>query len=102
MSETVFRYARNGDGHVGATERLAAAAHETVDRVAERASGMEQELRERATVLGKRARKQQKRAQGALNQQVRKARGYVRKQPLRGACIALVVGTAIGALLLRR
>lgn len=103
MSDTTIRYAANGHGpNAGATERLAAVAHETVDRLAGRTSGMEQQLRERAAVLGERARKQEKRARTAMRQQVRKARGYVRKQPLLGAGIALAAGIAIGGLLLFR
>lgn len=102
MSNSIFRFANGHGAEADVTERLAAAAHGTVDRFAERASGVEQELRARAAVLGVQAKRQEKRARAALNTHLRTARGYVRKQPLLGAGIAMAVGIVIGGLLLLR
>ena len=102
MSTSIFRFANGHDDRPEVTERLASAAHETVDRFAERAAEMEQELRARASVLGSRALKQEKRARMALDTQLRKTRGYMRKQPLTAAGIAMPAGVVIGGLLLLR
>jgi ElaB/YqjD/DUF883 family membrane-anchored ribosome-binding protein len=99
MSSSIFRFVNGHDAHPEVTERLARVAHATVDRFAERAAEMEQDLRARASILGSRA---EKRARAVLNTQLRGARGYVRKQPLSGAGIALAAGVVIGGLLLLR
>lgn len=100
MKATTTRTLRNGaDAHTDAMQRLAAAAHQTVDRVAE-------DVRIRSAELGSHAREQEQRARAAAERTARKARAYVRKQPLRAASIvagvALAAGALIGAALLRR
>ncbi len=100
MKATATRTLRNGaDAHTDAMQRLAAAAHQTVDRVAE-------DVRFRTAELGSHAREQEQRARAAAERTARKARAYVRKQPLRAAGIvagvALAVGALVGAVLLRR
>jgi len=105
MSSSNMRHVSHGhDAQAETTERLAAAMHDGVDRVAERARPIEYTLRERSAVLGEQARKHEEHARTVVADQLQKASGYVRKQPLSpGAALAAVVGIAIGGwLLLRR
>lgn len=94
------------DGHdaqAETTERLAAAVHDGVNRVAERARPIEHTLRESGAVLGEQARKHEKRARTVVADHLQKASGYVRKQPLSpGMALAAVVGIVLGGLLLLR
>ena len=107
MKTATTRTLRNGaDVHADAVHRLAATAHQTVDRVAEQASAIENDLRHRAADLGDEVREQEKRARAAAERGAKKARAYLRKEPLRGAAIvagiALAAGALLGAVLLRR
>ncbi len=94
------------DTDAPAMEQLADAAHRTVDRVAEGARALEQDVRFRAAELGSQFREQEKRARTAVDRGARKGRQYLRKEPLRGAGIvagvALAAGAILGAVLLRR
>jgi ElaB/YqjD/DUF883 family membrane-anchored ribosome-binding protein len=105
LNTTTARRSRNGavrGAHGETTDRIAAAAHETVDRVAKQAGGVEHDLRQRTAALGEQAREQEKQARAAVAANMRKARAYVRKQPLLGAGIAFAVGIVLSGLLLRR
>jgi len=85
------------------TERLAAAMHDGVNRVAERARPIEHTLRERSAVFGEQARKHEEHARTVVADQLQKASGYVRKQSVSpGMAAAAVVGIVIGGLLLLR
>src|SRR5512143_3266501 len=91
------------DSECGAsTERLVAAARETVDRVAARGRGTGDELRQRVAQLKVRAREQEARARAILASQVETAAGYVRRKPLVGLGIAFAAGVVVCGLLFRR
>lgn len=98
---TTFTYAGNGqDG--SASERIAGSMHRTVDRIAGKAGGVEQDLRERIVSLREQARDQEQRARAALSAQVDTALGYARDKPIVAAGIAFAAGALVYALLRRR
>jgi ElaB/YqjD/DUF883 family membrane-anchored ribosome-binding protein len=101
FNNTTHRRTRNGSArgaHADTTERLAAAMHQTVDRVAEQAGSVAHDLRNRAAALAE----QEERARAAVAANMRKAQAYLRKQPLLGAGIAFTAGVVVSSLLLRR
>jgi len=91
------------DAQAETTERLAAAIHDGVNRVAEHARPIEHTLREGSAVLGEQARKHEERARIVVADRLQKASGYVRKQPISpGMALGALVGIVIGGLLLLR
>jgi ElaB/YqjD/DUF883 family membrane-anchored ribosome-binding protein len=101
MMNTTFTYAGNGsDGST--SERIASSVHRTVDRIANKAGGVENDLRERIVSLREQARDQEQRARAAISAQVDNALGYARQQPIVAAGIAVAVGALVYALLRRR
>ena len=83
------------------TDRLAAMAHDTVDRVAESANYAEQEVRGAAGRAAERAREMQEEAMATADQQVKKARSYIEENPLMSAGIAFAAGVIFSALIRR-
>ena len=111
MSNSNMRHVSHAhDAQAETTERLAAAMHDGVNRVAEHARPIEHTLRERGAELGEQARKHEEYARSVVADQLQKASGYakqasayVRKQPLSpGMALAAVAGIVIGGLLLLR
>lgn len=90
---TTFTYAGNS-GEGSTSERIANTMHRTVDRVANKAGGVEHDLRERITSLREQARDQEQRARAALSTQVDTALGFARD---RKSVIALGVALAAAA-----
>jgi ElaB/YqjD/DUF883 family membrane-anchored ribosome-binding protein len=91
------------DADAATTERLATAMHDGVDRVAERARGIEHTLRERGATLGQEARKHEERARIAVADRLQGASHYLRKQPIGlGVALGALAGIVIGGLLLTR
>jgi ElaB/YqjD/DUF883 family membrane-anchored ribosome-binding protein len=104
MTHPNTRHVSDGhDAQAETTERFAAAVHDGVDRVAERARDIEHTLRERGAVLGEQARKHEQSARIAIADHLKTASTYVRKQPISPAmALAAVVGIVIGGLLVLR
>ncbi|HJR71424.1 MAG TPA: hypothetical protein VKA43_15385 [Gammaproteobacteria bacterium] len=104
MTNSDMRHVSDGhDAQAETTERLAAAMHDGVNRVAERARDIEHTLRERGAVLGEEARKHEERARTAVADQLQRASRYLRGQPLSaGVALAAAAGIVIGGLLLLR
>ena len=103
MSNSNRHVSEGHDAQAETTERLAAAMHDGVNRVAERVRPIEHTLRERSAVFGDQARKHEEHASTVVADQLQKASGYVRRQPLSpGMALAAVVGIVIGGLLLLR
>jgi ElaB/YqjD/DUF883 family membrane-anchored ribosome-binding protein len=104
MTNSNTRHVSDGrDAQAETTERLAAAIHDGVNRVAEHARPIEHTLRERSAVLGEQARKHEEHARTVVADHLQKASGYVRKQAVSPAmALAAVVGIVIGGLLLLR
>ena len=104
MTNSNIRHASHGhDAQAETTERLATAMHDGVNRVAEHARPIEHTLRERSAVLGEQARKHEEHARTVVADQLQKASGYVRKQPVSpGMALAALVGIVIGGFLLLR
>jgi ElaB/YqjD/DUF883 family membrane-anchored ribosome-binding protein len=92
---------KGNDADAEVTQRLAAAAHQTVDVVADAAADVEHDVRRRVATVGKRAAANKKRARAALNEGERKARSYLRREPWIGASIAVIAGFVLSALLRR-
>jgi ElaB/YqjD/DUF883 family membrane-anchored ribosome-binding protein len=83
------------------TERFAAKAHETIDRVADTANQAEREARAAAQRAAERAREMQERAMQAADENIGKLRSYVEHNPLTSAGIAFAAGVVLSALLRR-
>jgi ElaB/YqjD/DUF883 family membrane-anchored ribosome-binding protein len=83
------------------TQHIASAAHDAVDRFAKTASQAETEVRTRASELADKARESEERAIETFDQNVRKARAYVKRNPLTSAGIAFAAGLVISNLIRR-
>jgi ElaB/YqjD/DUF883 family membrane-anchored ribosome-binding protein len=92
--------ARDSNGNP-TTDRLAAMAHDTVDRVAESANYAEKEVRGAASRAADQAKEMQEQAIAAANENVKKARSYIEENPLMSAGIAFAAGVVVSALLRR-
>ena len=101
---TTFTYAGNGAEGDSTSERIASSMHRTLDRVANKAGGVEHDLRERIGSLREQARNQEQRARAALSPIVDSALGYASKQrtPLIAVGAALVAAAVVYSLLRRR
>ena len=102
MSHTTFSILDNDAAENSASERIADSMHRTVDRVANRARGVEHDLRLRIAALRGEAREQEQRARAMLSTNVENALAYARKKPLVAVGIAFAAGAAIYGLLVRR
>jgi ElaB/YqjD/DUF883 family membrane-anchored ribosome-binding protein len=85
-----------------ATERATHAAHETIDRVGEKAARAEEQLRESAAQAAERAREVRDQAAEQLRSGVDSVTGYIQKNPLQAAAIAFAAGLLVSTLLRRR
>lgn len=83
------------------TDRATAAAHETVDRVGERAARAEERLRDAADDVGRRSEDARNRARDMREDAVAGASTYVREHPVTSLAIAFGVGV-VASLLMRR
>jgi ElaB/YqjD/DUF883 family membrane-anchored ribosome-binding protein len=92
---------RNHSTENPTTERLAAMAHDTVDRVAESATYAEQEVRSAASRAAEQARNYGEQAKAAADENVQKARSFIEENPLMSAGIAFAAGIVFSALIRR-
>lgn len=84
------------------TERVAKAAHESIDRVQEKAARIEDQLRDAATRAGGQAREAGAEVSAKLDGSVRKVSSYIEQNPLTAAAIAFGAGVFVSLLLRRR
>lgn len=84
------------------TERVAQTAHETIDRVQEKAGQIEDQLRDTAERAAERARESGDKAKMELQGTVKKLTGYIEENPLQSAAIAFAAGLVVSSLLRRR
>jgi hypothetical protein len=101
---TTFTYAGDGEKGESTSQRIASSMHRTLDRVADRADGVEHNLRERMGSLREHARDREQRARAALSTQVDTALRYAREQqtPLIAAGAALIAAALVYSFLRRR
>jgi ElaB/YqjD/DUF883 family membrane-anchored ribosome-binding protein len=92
---------RNAAGDRSVTDRLAARAHEAVDRAAERSGAAEHEIREQAKRASEQWRRSEARVREAAGERARQLETFIERNPLLGAGIAFVAGLALSALLRR-
>ena len=83
------------------TDRLASAAHETIDNVMPNSNGAVDELRAAATKVGDSAKLLQEHAVAAARDKVREARSYAESNPFTAVGIAFAAGVLLSALIRR-
>jgi ElaB/YqjD/DUF883 family membrane-anchored ribosome-binding protein len=83
------------------TDRLAAMAHETIDRVAPKANRAELDVRTAAAKTAEGAKQLQGQAVEAAEENLRKMRSYIENNPLTTAGIAFAAGALLSALIRR-
>ena len=79
------------------TERVAQSAHETIDRVQEKAARVEDQLRDTA----ERARESGEKARTGVQDTLQKITAYIQQNPLQSAAIAFGAGVVVSSLLRR-
>lgn len=84
-----------------ASERLAAKAHDTVDRMAEAANHAEREVRGAATRTAEQAKQLRDQAVETADQSVQRVRSYVVQNPMMAAGIAFAAGVLLRSLFRR-
>jgi ElaB/YqjD/DUF883 family membrane-anchored ribosome-binding protein len=84
-----------------ASERLASAAHDTIDRVADTAARAERDVRDGAAKIANKVRESEDHAMEATDATLKAARAYVRENPIISAGIAFAAGIALSGLLRR-
>jgi ElaB/YqjD/DUF883 family membrane-anchored ribosome-binding protein len=84
-----------------ATDKFAAKAHETVDRVAERTAATERDLRERADRASARIHETEERAKAMASDTAKNLESYIERNPLMSAGIAFAAGLVLSGLLRR-
>lgn len=82
-------------------ERLAAKAHETVDRVAETANYAEREVRSAAARTAEQAKELRDQAMEKADENVQRVRSYVDQNPMMAAGIAFAAGVLLSSLFRR-
>jgi len=97
---TTFTMAGNGTDST--SERIADSMHRTVDRVADKAGGVERDLRARIAALRAEAREQEERALDALSAGLDETQSYARAKPLLAMGIAFAASILAIGLLRRR
>jgi ElaB/YqjD/DUF883 family membrane-anchored ribosome-binding protein len=83
------------------TDRLAAMAHDTVDRVADAANHAETEVRGAAARTTRQVRQLQDQAMETADENMKKVRMYVKKNPLTATGIAFAAGVVLTTLFRR-
>lgn len=108
MSTTSNATGAYGDGFDGAdeqpasgAERLAERAHKTIDEAAVRAGHAEREIRRAASEAADRLRRSETELADALDQNLRRVREYIEKNPVQSAAIAFAAGVVLSSLLRR-
>lgn len=84
-----------------AADRLASAAHETIDRVVPKASRVEHDVRAAAATGADGAKQLQESAAAATEDGLRTARSYIERNPLTTAGIAFALGLLASTLFRR-
>lgn len=90
-----------GGGDAPAAERLAEQAHRRVDQAAARAADAEREIREAASDMADRLRRSEAEVAEVIDQNLRKVRQYIEKNPIQSAGIAFAAGIVLSSLLRR-
>jgi ElaB/YqjD/DUF883 family membrane-anchored ribosome-binding protein len=88
-------------GDAPATERVAGAAHETVDRVAEKMARAEGTVREKTAAGEQQVRMKSAEARATTERAVDHLRQYAQENPLAAAGIAFAAGMVISRMLSR-
>jgi ElaB/YqjD/DUF883 family membrane-anchored ribosome-binding protein len=104
MSQTSTRDGSDGMGTDAGrppTDGLATMAHETIDQLAGTAHRAANEVRGAATRTVETAKRAQEHAVAAADANLRKARSYVERNPLRAVGIAVAVGALLMTLFRR-
>jgi ElaB/YqjD/DUF883 family membrane-anchored ribosome-binding protein len=83
------------------TDRLASMAHETIDRVTPKVNRAEHDVRSAAVRTVDGAKHLQEQAVEATEENLRKVRSYIERNPLTTAGIAFAVGALLSALVRR-
>ncbi|HEY8518611.1 MAG TPA: hypothetical protein VIN61_00915 [Gammaproteobacteria bacterium] len=84
-----------------AADRLAAKAHEAIDKAATTASHAEQHVRATATKAADAARRSEQQIEQKLGDSVERLRRYVERNPMTSAGIAFAAGVILSSLLRR-
>jgi ElaB/YqjD/DUF883 family membrane-anchored ribosome-binding protein len=84
-----------------AADRLAARAHQTIDKAAGAASGAEGQIRRAAARAAVRARALEGQAKDSADRNMRKLRTYIEHNPLTSAGLAFAAGVLLSKLLRR-
>lgn len=88
-------------GEAPATEQVAGAAHQTVDRVAERVARAEGTVREKAAAGERQVRMKSAEARVTTERAVDQLRQYAQENPLAAAGIAFAAGMVVSRMLSR-
>lgn len=88
-------------GEAPATEQVAGAAHQTVDRVAERVARAEGTVREKAAAGERQVRMKSAEARATTERTVDQLRQYAQENPLAAAGIAFAAGMVVSRMLSR-
>jgi ElaB/YqjD/DUF883 family membrane-anchored ribosome-binding protein len=91
--------ARGADRAV--TDRIAARAHEAVDRAADKSGAAEHQIREKAQQASEQLRRSEERVREVAGESARQVERFLERNPLMGVGLAFVAGLAISALLRR-
>lgn len=88
-------------GNGSTTDRLASMAHDTIDRVTPKVNRAEHDVRGAAARTAEGAKHLQQQAVEATEENLRKVRSYIERNPLTTAGIAFAVGALLSALVRR-
>jgi ElaB/YqjD/DUF883 family membrane-anchored ribosome-binding protein len=83
-------------------ERMAKAAHESIDRLQEKAGRVEDQIRDAASRASEQARNAGGDASAQIEGTLRKVTTYIEQNPLTAAAIAFSAGLVLSSLLRRR
>lgn len=102
MSQAFTTTTESGVGNGSpTTDRLAAMAHETIDRVTPKANRAEIEMRNTASKTAEGVRHLEEQAKAATERSLRNLQSYIEKNPLTAAGIAFAAGALISVLIRR-
>ena len=94
-------FERSGDEPALRAERLADRAHETIENAAAGAAHVEREIRRVAADTAERIRHSEGELADVLDENLRKVREYVERNPMQSAAIAFAAGVVLSSLLRR-